>query len=135
MLQPPPGFEVTVAPDMPTLETARGPLERTILSLVGNAIKHHDKDVGDIKVAAREEGEFIVVTVTDDGTGIPQKMQDKAFQMFSTLKRRDEVEGSGMGLALVKKIVNHAGGTVKLTSEGRGCCFEFTWPKVWQEGS
>jgi len=49
--------------------------------------------------------------------------------MFQTLKPRDEIEGSGMGLALIKKIVENYGGYISLKSAGRGCCFSFSWPK------
>jgi signal transduction histidine kinase len=64
----------------------------------------------------------------DDGPGIDSQFHQRIFIMFQTLKPRDEVEGSGMGLALVKKIVEQYGGTVKVESNGRGCCFKFTWP-------
>ena len=70
-------------------------------------------------------------TVTDDGPGIPRALQEKAFKLFQTLKPRNQVEGSGMGLALVRKHVETVGGKLTLESaEGEGCSFRFTWPKV-----
>jgi len=66
---------------------------------------------------------------------IPEESHEKIFEMFHTLRPRDQVEGSGMGLALVKKIVEQIGGTVTIKSkEGRGCEFGFTWPKKQTDG-
>ena len=74
------------------------------------------------------KGELIEFVVSDDGPGIPTTLHEKAFGMFQTLKRRDEVEGSGMGLALVKKTVETYGGTIQLESDiGKGATFRFTW--------
>lgn len=70
-----------------------------------------------------------VAAVTDDGPGMIPEHQQRVFAMFQTLKPRDEVEGSGMGLALVKKTVEGFGGWVTLESDGdSGCTFCFMWP-------
>ncbi len=134
MLSPPSGFVVDVQSAMPRFDTARSPLERVLLNLVGNAIKHHDQDVGRIEIACEDAGECFRFTVRDDGPGIPMKFRERAFEMFQTLERRDEVEGSGMGLALIKRIVASAGGQITLTDNApRGCLFRFTWPKSWRD--
>jgi signal transduction histidine kinase len=117
---------------MPTFQTPRVPLEQVIRNLVSNAIKHHDRDDGAIEVFSRESGNFYEFAVSDDGPGIPPEFHDRVFQIFQTLKSRDEVEGSGMGLALVKKTVEAHGGNVTLESSGgRGTTFRFTWPKAY----
>jgi signal transduction histidine kinase len=67
--------------------------------------------------------------VIDDGPGISNAYHGKVFEMFQTLRPRDDEEGSGLGLSLVKKTVESLGGQVQLKSEGRGCCFQFSWPK------
>ena len=76
--------------------------------------------------------EFYAFRGEDDGPGIAPEFHQKIFTIFQTLRPRDEVEGSGMGLALVKKAVEQQGGTLTLHSnlgEARGTAFTFTWPK------
>lgn len=68
--------------------------------------------------------------IGDDGPGIASEFHQRIFEMFSTLRSRDEVEGSGMGLALVKKIVEQGGGRITVASiaDERGATFRFTVP-------
>jgi signal transduction histidine kinase len=82
-------------------------------------------------VSARDLGDTIEIRVEDDGPGIPPAFHARIFQMFQTLKSRDEVEGSGMGLAIVKKSVEGHGGTLAVESAPpqRGTAFVFTWKK------
>lgn len=124
---PPPGFSVEWQ-DMPTIKTNRAPLELVFRNLIQNAIKHHDAPGGIIEIKAEPTKTGTKFSVIDDGPGIPAEYQKLVFGMFKTLKPRDEVEGSGMGLALIKKIVETQGGKIRIVSEGRGACFEFTWP-------
>jgi len=129
MLAPPPGFTVCVNP-LPEIVTHRAPLAQVLRNLIGNAIKHHDRAVGHIDISAEPHEDQIDFTVRDDGPGIPREYHDEIFQMFSTLKPRDVLEGSGMGLAMVRKILDTRGGDIHLESaEGRGATFRFTWPK------
>ncbi|HEX2879822.1 MAG TPA: ATP-binding protein [Polyangiaceae bacterium] len=131
MLAMPPAFTVEIAAGMPTLETPVAPLKQIFANLLTNAVTHHDRKAGRIEIAAHENGQHVEFSIADDGPGIPAKFQQRIFQMFQTLQPRDRVEGSGIGLALVKKSVESVGGTVNVTSEGRGCTFRFTWPKQW----
>lgn len=119
---------LTVAPNMPVFVTFRTPLEMIFRNLLSNAAKHHDKDHGQIEIGFEKIDDGYAFTVADDGPGIPTKHHERVFGMFQTLRPRDEIEGSGMGLAMIKKAVETFGGTVSLTSEGRGCLFRFTWP-------
>lgn len=129
------GFDIRVADDLPTIETARSPFERVILNLVANAVKHHDRDRGVITISGRWQGEHYQITVADDGPGIAEADHVEAFKMFRKLTTQNPHEGSGMGLALIKKIVEHAGGRITLSlNEPRGCAFRFTWPRRWGSG-
>ncbi|MEO0529182.1 MAG: PAS domain S-box protein [Planctomycetota bacterium] len=111
------------------IEAARTPLETILRNLVGNAIKHHDTGSPKIEIAIHERDGHLEVAVSDDGPGIPAELRDRAFRMFHTLRPRDEVEGSGMGLALVKRLVENAGGTIRMEAvEPHGLRVFFTWP-------
>jgi signal transduction histidine kinase len=100
-------------------------------NLINNAIKHHDGLSGRVDVKARALDGWVEFSVCDDGPGIAPEYHERIFQMFQTLRPRDEVEGSGMGLAIVKKAVEEKGGRIRVESEaGRGACFVFTWPKA-----
>ncbi len=125
----PEGFLITVADNMPTIETARPPLEHVFLNLVTNAIKHHNRPDGRIELSVRHRHEFYEFSVADDGPGIDPKFHERIFGMFQTLQPRDKVEGSGMGLAVIKKVVESYGGTIRVDSTaGCGTTFRFTWP-------
>ncbi len=130
LLAPPPGFRLVLEGDLPRLTTRRTPLAQVFQNLIGNAIKHRDRDDGTITVSARAVRGGYAFTVADDGPGIPPQFHERIFGLFQTLKPRDEVEGSGMGLALVRKQVELYGGQVVVRSEdgSRGAAFEFTWP-------
>ena len=122
-------IRLDVADDMPVLRTQKVPLELVLRNLINNAIKHHDKAEGTIQVQARPCPGGYEFMVKDDGPGIPAEHQKRVFTIFQTLKPRDEIEGSGMGLAIVKKAVETVGGVVTLESDGKsGCIFRFTWP-------
>lgn len=129
LLAPPPGFTIVAGSGLPVLDTPRAPLELVLRNLVGNAIRHHDRPQGKVRVEARRGGEFHEFIVADDGPGIPAEHHERIFGMFQQLRPRDEVGGTGMGLALVKRIVEVHGGRVWIVSgPGRGAEFHFTWP-------
>lgn len=126
-----PGLRLEIINALPIFNTLSTPFELIIRNLFSNAIKHHDKQEGVIQVSSRTiDDHYLEFSVCDDGPGIPEKFHSRIFGMFQTLKPRDELEGSGMGLALIKKIVETYGGTVTLKSTGRGSCFSFSWPKI-----
>jgi len=99
-------------------------------NLFTNAIKHHDRSTGNIHLGWQVKNkDYYEFSVTDDGPGIPPAYHNRVFVMFQTLRPRDEVEGSGMGLALVKKIIETYGGRTSIVSDGnRGTSINFTWP-------
>jgi signal transduction histidine kinase len=130
LLAPPPGLVVHVDAGMPSLLAERVPLETVFRNLIGNAIKHHhDPARGNITISARRLGAWTEFRVADDGPGIDPAFHERIFAMFQTLRPRDQVEGSGIGLTLVKKLVEMRGGKVTLeSSPGHGATFCFTWP-------
>src|SRR5258706_6099765 len=133
LLSPPQGFTMKVSPSLAGIRVRRMPLQQILMNLMGNAIKHHDKKKGCIEVTGEDCATHHVFSVKDDGPGIPAQFHEQIFKMFQTLKPRDQVEGSGMGLAMARKNIEVYGGTMNLeSSEGKGSLFRFTWPKQQQ---
>jgi signal transduction histidine kinase len=129
-LAPPPGFKIQVAPNMPHLQGDPLALSMVLTNLIGNAIKHHDRTEGLVRICARCIGDRCEFNVKDDGPGIPPELHDKVFLMFQTLKVKDTQGDTGIGLAIVKKLVEEHGGHISLHSgPQRGCRFRFTWPR------
>jgi signal transduction histidine kinase len=128
LLDPPPEASVQIGP-MPTLETQKIQLEQVLMNLVSNAIKYAGRADVTVRVTARQVGHCWEFSVTDDGPGIAPEYHARVWQMFQTLQTRDQIEATGIGLAVVKKIVESRGGSVSLVSApGEGTCFAFVWP-------
>lgn len=123
------GFSLVCETGNVACRLPRIPLELVLRNLVNNAIKHHDKSTGIIHLKYEVTDTYHIISICDDGPGIPVAYQGKALEMFQTLKSRDEIEGSGMGLALVKKTISFYAGDIKIISEGRGTCISTYWPK------
>lgn len=129
LLSPPQHATITIADDLPVLFTERLPLHQVFSNLIGNAIKHHTGPALHIRISATQRAGMVEFAVADNGPGIAPQYHERIFGIFQTLAPRDQVEGSGLGLALVKKIVEHQGGRVWVESdEGQGATFRFTWP-------
>ncbi len=138
LVSPPQGFSIVGSEALPTIQTDRVPLTQVVLNLIGNAIKHHDRpENGHVWIEALTLPHSIKFTVTDDGPGIPERFRERVFGMFQTLKPRDEVEGSGMGLAIVRKLVDYQGGKIWLTEgrAGQGLSVHFIWPQSKREST
>lgn len=127
----PNGFKIKITNKLPSVMAPKSTFEQIFSNLINNAFKHHDKKSGTITISAKDAGEFWEFLVTDDGPGIAPKYQDLIFKRFQTLQSRDDVEGSGLGLSIVKKLVVKQGGEIFVDSkEGqRGTTFRFTWKK------
>ncbi|MGH1353036.1 MAG: ATP-binding protein [Methyloligellaceae bacterium] len=123
-------FSIEVSPSFGSTEFFTSPLQQVLMNLINNAIKHHDKPSGSIIISlGQQDLHYYKIIVCDDGPGIPEALHGKALQMFQTLRPRDKVEGSGMGLAMVKKIVEQFGGNLTLTNnKSSGLSIEFSWP-------
>lgn len=131
LVLPEQGFTIQTPLPLPILTTVRVPLETVLRNLINNAVKHHDQEQGQIQITVRDLGTLLEFAVTDDGPGIHPQFHRRIFDLFQTLKPRDEVEGSGMGLAIVKKIVeSHHGQITVESTPGEGATFRFTWPKA-----
>lgn len=130
MIDPPPGMRIVIGEDMPVLVTKRLRLSQVFSNLINNAIKYHHQDEGRIAVSVEKRGAGLYeFAVSDDGPGIAEQHHQRIFIMFQTLQSRDEVESTGLGLSLIKKLVEEEGGEVSLSSElGVGSTFRFTWP-------
>ncbi len=106
----PPGFKVTRDLDCQAVQIGDRDILTLLSALISNAIKHHHRDEGVIHISSQKRGNECVIRVQDDGPGIPEKHSSRVFEAMTTLRSRDEVEGSGMGLATVRKIVEFYGG-------------------------
>ena len=130
LLDVPDGVEIEVAPGMPRLQAERVPLQQVFMNLVGNAVKHARGARPDarVEVAWRDLEGAYEFSVRDNGPGIARQYQERIWGIFQTLVARDKVEGTGIGLSVVKKIVESRGGRVWVESEpGQGATFRFTW--------
>lgn len=130
-LAPPAGFAVELPTFLPTFVTSRVPLQQVFTNLISNALKYHDHPAtGHVRISMQENRQQYVFAVADDGPGIAPEYHERIFVIFQTLTERDTVESTGVGLAIVKKIVERHGGTIRLESaEGAGSVFIFSWPK------
>ena len=130
LLSPPSHIQIAIAPDFPTIVAERTRMFQVFQNLIGNAIKFMDKPHGDVMVEWSNNGTHWTFWVHDNGPGIEQRHQERIFDIFQTLQPRDKVESTGIGLALVKKIVALYGGTIGVeTTPGTGSTFWFTLPK------
>jgi signal transduction histidine kinase len=130
LLSPSKAFTITTSSNFADIQVKRMPLQQILMNLISNAIKHHDKAEGHIEVTVKDHDAYYTFAVKDDGPGIAPQYHQQIFKMFQTLKPKDQIEGSGMGLAMVRKNIEVFGGTLKLkSSEGKGSTFSFTWPK------
>lgn len=114
------GFRFEVAQDFPQIDSDPLLLQQIIQNLLGNAVKHHHRDHGVISVGWRRWADQFVLKVRDDGPGIEPAHQERIFEIFQTLKSRDETEASGIGLSIVRKAVQALGGTIALRSPPEG---------------
>ena len=126
----PDDMQLDIAPELPVMNSLRLPLERIFQNLMTNATKYRREANAQVEISSRDLGREFEFSVADNGPGIAPEFHTKIFEMFKRLHRQNEVDGSGMGLALVKRLVESMGGTIRVQSdEGQGACFIFTVPK------
>jgi signal transduction histidine kinase len=125
----PPDFELTAGP-LPTFLTYRLSLQQVFTNLLSNAVKYHHRGAGRLAVTCRDAGDRYEFRVQDDGPGIAPEYHQKIFLLFQTLRERHTAESTGIGLSIVKKIIDEQKGTIRVDSTvGQGAAFVFTWPK------
>jgi signal transduction histidine kinase len=116
---------------LPVIVSDRVRLSQVFSNLIENGIKYNDKKDILIDIESKEMNDGWVFTVKDNGPGIEKQYHERIFIIFQTLNRRDAVESTGVGLAIVKKIIEDQGGKIWVESEpGQGAEFKFFWPKV-----
>lgn len=129
LLAPPTGMEVEIAADLPTIETERVPLQQVLMNLLSNAIKHAKKSDPRVSVTCSPSRDGYSFMVKDNGPGINPAFHQRIWIIFQTLEPRDKVEATGIGLSIVKKIVESRGGRVWIESvPGAGAELHFSWP-------
>lgn len=125
----PENVKVNFPNELPVLLTEKIKLEQVFSNLINNAIKYCDKPNVEVTISSVEDNGTYTFSIKDNGPGIEKQFHEKIFIIFQTLNRRDDVESTGVGLAIVKKIIEEQGGKIWIESEmGIGSDFKFTWP-------
>jgi light-regulated signal transduction histidine kinase (bacteriophytochrome) len=131
LLSPGAGMRVLIPARLPVVYTEKLPLQQVLTNLISNAVKYHHRPDGEIRVGFRELDYAYEFSVTDDGPGIDPQYHEKIFIIFQTLRPKDAFESSGVGLAIVKKILDDRKCSIRVVSNvGKGASFLFTWPKA-----
>lgn len=134
LLAPGERFSVTVQENLPTVTADRTKLTEVFQNLISNAVKYIDKPKGEIRIGCEPCGDCWKFSVSDNGPGIEEKYHEKVFQIFQTLGSKENPGSTGVGLAVVRKIVEQMGGQVWIESvPGEGATFLFTVPSVHSE--
>ncbi len=121
---------IAIPNKLPVLFGDKIKFQQIFANLIGNAIKYNDKNEIHIIISAVEKESEWLISVKDNGPGIDKRFHEKVFVIFQTLNPRDTIESTGVGLAIVKKIVEEEGGEIWVESEpGSGADFRFTWLK------
>ena len=128
-IAPPDNVSIRIAGELPTITFEPTRIAQVFQNLLGNAVKYMDKPQGRITVGCAEEDDCWKFSVCDNGPGIDEKHFERIFQIFQTLNSRDELESTGVGLTIAKKIVEMYGGKIWVESKlGEGSTFYFTIP-------
>jgi two-component system, LuxR family, sensor kinase FixL len=130
-IKPPPNIKITINKNLPTVVCRETHLRQVLWHLLTNAIKFMDKPDGRIAIDYTDKNDLWEFKISDNGPGIAPQHFERIFRLFQTLSEQDRSEGSGIGLTIVRKIVELYGGQVWLTSElGQGSTFFFTLTKA-----
>jgi len=115
---------------LPIIYGERIKLEQVFSNLINNAVNFIQHDKGQIIISCIDKSDLFEFSVKDNGIGIAPEFHDRIFELFQTLRKADEKESTGIGLAIVKKIIADQGGTIRVvSSRDTGAEFIFTWPK------
>jgi len=129
-LNPPENIEIKIKPELPVIDYEKDRIEQVFQHLIKNAIQFITNPKGKIEVGFVEDGPYWKFHVSDNGPGIEKRHFERIFEMFKTLQSRDDLESSGMGLTIVKKIIEMNNGKIWVESKfGKGSTFFFTIPR------
>ncbi|GAL86111.1 hypothetical protein SCE1572_20180 [Sporocytophaga myxococcoides] len=129
-LNPPSHFHIDIQDSLPIVNYNRTSLKQILQNLIGNAIKYMDKKNPHIKIESVEREKYFQIGVSDNGSGIPEDKLAKIFERFEIAHSKENIESHGLGLSIVKQLVEANGGRVWVESElGKGSDFYFTIPK------
>ena len=129
LLAPPESAELVIGPGLPTLTANRVQVQQVLMNLIGNSIKYNAGRALTIELTVKREGDQWTFTVADNGVGIAPEFHDRIWGLFQTLERRDKVESTGIGLSVVRKIIESVHGRTWVEARpGGGAMFHFTWP-------
>jgi len=130
LVAPPQNIRVIIEPELPHITGEPSLLRMVFRNLIDNAVKFMDKPEGEIRIGCSDEEGTWRFSVSDNGPGIEERYHDQVFRIFQTLTPRDRLESTGMGLTLVKKIVESSGGSVRVSSQpGQGTVFHVSLRK------
>jgi signal transduction histidine kinase len=131
LLAPPPAAVFHIDPHLPTIHSTRVPLQQVLMNLISNALKYCGRPDPVIHIGAEPVSDGWELYVRDNGPGIPRRYHQQIWGLFQTLHSRDRIESTGIGLAIVRRVVEAHGGRAWIDSEeGRGSTFRFTWPRT-----
>lgn len=123
-------FTVDLPPSLPFV-TDRLSLQQVFTNLLSNAVKHHHRGQGHLSITVAPQGRNYEFSVQDDGPGIAPEYHEKIFSLFQTLRDRNTAESTGIGLSIVRKIIEEHKGSIHVQSvSGQGTTFVFTWPQT-----
>ena len=128
MLDRPSGFQLQTSGDMPKVATHRAALELVMRNLIANTIAHRDGSQGQVVLSATQDGDWVEVTVRDDGPGISEKIADQ-LQMAGDAVEANGDSSLGLGLTVVQRLVDRYGGRIRVDSDASGAVIHFTWPR------
>ncbi len=130
LLAPPSNIRFEISDHLPEVVGERIKLHEVFQNLISNGIKYNDKEEGVIKLDHQEFPTHFEFSVSDNGMGIKAEHFEKIFGIFQTLVPKDKVESTGIGLTIVKKIIEQQNGSIDIASEyGKGTTFRFRWNK------
>jgi signal transduction histidine kinase len=131
-------MKMSASDSLPVLWGSKKRVGQVFRNLIQNAVKYiGSPEHPQVEVGCEERGEgHFLIWVKDNGVGIKKEFQEKVFQIFQRAPNTQKIEGTGIGLSIVKKIVEHNGGSAWVDSgEGKGCQFYVTWPKANSNGN
>jgi PAS domain S-box-containing protein len=132
-IEPLSSFHFHINPKMPQLLTHRTRLKQVFANLIGNAVKHHNREDGTVDIEFKDTDDAYEFIVKDDGPGIDSHYQKNIFALFQTGTKKLNEDNTGIGLAIAKKIVKDNKGSIELESSPEsGTQFRFIWPKISQ---